>query len=162
MMAKLKKREKIMVELAGLVLILFVFNQFVCGKPKQQQQRVTKKAAVEETTADTLTVKVEKKPKPLLKREARKPLEFPFWGRDPFAETFRLAELDPTHGDSTDFVLRGVIWKGSEAHVLIGDEILKEGEQRGDLKVLAIEKDRVVCKKRGKIVTLMLDDNEVL
>ena len=84
------------------------------------------------------------------------------WGRDPFWEAFRLAEVEPANPDSSNFVLRGVIWKGDEAHVLIGDAVLKEGESSGDLKILDIDKNRVVCKKGRKVITLVLQNDEKL
>ncbi len=89
-------------------------------------------------------------------------MRFTSWGRDPFWEAFRLAQVDSADNDSSNFVLRGVIWKGDEAHVLIGDAVLKEGERSGDLKILDIDKNRVVCKKGSKVITLVLQNDEHL
>jgi type II secretory pathway component PulC len=164
-MANLKKREKILMGMAGLVAVFFVIDRFVCSDKVQQPPQVTKKSEVKTPKSNnTASVKTGSKQtkKVLRKRADTRSLSYDFWGRDPFVGAIRLAELDSTSTDSSDFVLRGVIWKGDDARVLIGDEILRKGERAGDLEILQIKKDRVVCKKNGKIVTLLLQKDDIL
>jgi len=152
-MAGLKKSEKMLMSVAGAMVVVFVINQFVCGK----------QAGPAPENAPAPQPQVSESPrKPAGPSPSRRPLRrrsevtFTGWGRDPFAEAFLLAEFDSSATDSSDFVLKGVIWRGDEAYVLIGNAILKKGERRGDLVVLDIQKDRVVCQKRNRIVTLLL------
>jgi len=143
---------------AGATLIFYLVNQFLCGKSDPQAQSAPQQVAAAAQPAPQ-PAKDEKSTTAPRKRGSPQRSDFSAWSRDPFAESFRLAQGDTTESDSSDFVLRGLIWKGNQAHVLIGDDILKEGDQIGDLKILDIDKNRVVCKKRGKIVTLILRDD---
>ncbi len=161
-MAQLKKSEKRLVVLAGSVVVSFVLNQFVCGKSEKPPVETTTEVETKSVVVDMASSNAVKSIKPRRVRKTNNQMEFTSWGRDPFWEAFRLAEADPANPDSSNFVLRGVIWKGSEAHVLIGDAVLKEGERSGDLKILDIEKDRVVCKKGRKVITLVLQNDEHL
>ncbi|MFQ5637800.1 MAG: hypothetical protein ACE5IR_07360 [bacterium] len=156
---KLKKSEKMLTSLAGLAVIFMVLNKTVCSGekhldvPKTQQ---TQPVPIPSQTSDNK--KLDSKPPRIRKqRIPSQRVEFQTWGRDPFAEAFRLAKFDTSGRDSSRFVLKGVIRRGKDAYVLIGDEILKEGEQRGDLVVMDIGENRVVCKKRGRLVTLILN-----
>ncbi len=158
-MADLKKREKILLGNAVGILITFVFNQFVCGSnpeaASQEVQQAVVSTQVQPKSVDgnnPQRIMIEKRP--VLHRP-----KYSSWGRDPFYDADRLAEIDSTQIDSSDIVLRGIIWKGNSAHALIGDSILKEGESNEHLTILDIKKDRVVCKKGRKIITLMLREN---
>ncbi len=161
-MRNLEKREKILVVLAGVAVVVFVFNRFVCGKQTGNPAEIKKESVGATTQSGPRAPDADVVKKQLLSLVKRKigPLtQFLSWGRDPFAEAFRLIPPDSSQSDSTDLVLRGIIWRGGEARALIGDEILKSGDRRGDLKILDIEKDRVICKKGGKIVTLFLESD---
>jgi len=160
-MAPLKKNEKRLVALAGGAVIFFALNMFVCGKSEEPQVETTKKVEDKSGVVKRTSPEVKKNVRPLVKKTVNQ-MQFTSWGRDPFWEAFRLAEADPANADSSNFVLRGIVWKGDEAHVLIGDAVLKEGERNGDLKILDIDKNRVVCKKGNKIITLILRNDEHL
>lgn len=164
-MAKLKKREKMLLILAAGSALIFVLTQFVfsdkdeppptvaSSKPVQTAKPEPEPEQVNVMTAGT------KKESPE-KQSTRKDITFTSWGRNPFAEANRLAVVDTARVDSTYPVLRGVIRKGDKAYALIGDEILQEGERSGDLKVLNIEEEQVVCRRGSKIITLYLGGNE--
>ena len=160
-MAPLKKSEKRLVALTGSIVVTFVLNQFVCGKSEQPQVETTKKVEAKSGVVEQTSPVVKKNIRTRVKKTVNQ-ARFTSWGRDPFWEAFRLAEVDSVNPDSSNFVLRGVIWKGDEAHVLIGDAVLKEGERSGDLKILDIDKNQVVCKKGRKIITLVLQNEEHL
>ena len=161
-MAPLKKKEKRLVAIAGGAVIFFVLNQFVCGESEKPKVETAKKVEAKSVVVERTPSKVVKRSKPRRVRKTNNQIRFTSWGRDPFWEAFRLAEVESVNTDSSNFVLRGVIWKGDEAHVLIGDAVLKEGERSGDLKILKIDKNRVVCKKGSKVITLVLQNDEHL
>ena len=160
-MVPLKKNEKRLVALAGGAVIFFALNMFVCGKSEEPQVETTKKVEAKSGVVERTSPEVKKNVRPRVKKTVNQ-ARFTSWGRDPFWEAFRLAEADSANADSSNFVLRGVIWKGGEAYVLIGDAVLKEGESSGDLKILDIDKNRVVCKKGRKVITLVLQNDENL
>ncbi len=161
-MAQLKKKEKRLVAIAGSFVIIYVLNTFVCGESEKPKVETAKKVEAKRAVVERTPSKVVKRSKPRRVKKTNNPVQFTSWGRDPFWEAFRLAEVESVNPDSSSFVLRGVIWKGDEAHVLIGDAVLKEGERSGDLKILKIEKNRVVCKKGSKVITLVLQNDEHL
>jgi len=160
-MAELKKREKIMVSVALSTLMSFLLNTFVCSDAADELPPATITAPV--AALETKEIPTKSGPKKVTRRKVAdgERMRFVSWSTDPFLDTIRLTELDSAGTDSSDFALRGIIWKGSEAHALIGDLILKEGERQGDVKVLDIGKDMVVCKKGTRVVTLtMRHENE--
>lgn len=164
-MANLQKREKILMWIAGLVAVFFVIDRIVCSENVQQLPQVAEKPVVKKLHSQSSNVvKSESKQtqKPFNRKDNNEFTKLKVWGRDPFVGTIRLTEFDSSSTDSSDFVLKGVIWKGDDAQVLIGNEILKKGDRVGNLEILEIEKDRVVCKKNGKIVTLLLKEDDIL
>ncbi|RMF63779.1 MAG: hypothetical protein D6743_10275 [Calditrichaeota bacterium] len=163
-MAGLKKREKILMSVAGGLALFFAVNQFVCGQRRRPAAPAPPAVASESVQKPaTAPAKKEKKKRAASPKRKAHPkyskVTFTSWGRDPFAETFRLAKFDSSQTDSGNFVLRGIIWKDGQGHALISDQILGEGERSGDLKILHIRRDRVVCRKGGRIVTLLLREN---
>lgn len=161
-MAPLKKKEKRLVAIAGGAVIFFVLNQFVCGESEKPKVETAKKVEAKSVVVERTPSNVVKRSKPRRVKKTNNQMRFTSWGRDPFWEAFRLAQVGSADNDSSNFVLRGVIWKGDEAHVLIGDAVLKVGERSGDLKILDIDKNRVVCKKGSKVITLVLQNDEHL
>jgi len=153
-MANPKKREKMLMIMTGGIVVIFLMNMLVCG---DKTQKVVQQS-VQKIVGGNLDDSDEKSLKARLRRNSRRiqQIDFKGWGKDPFTEAARITEMDSSWVDSTDFVLRGIIWKGNQAHALIGDTILKEGERSGDLKVLNITKHSVVCRKGSRIVTLEL------
>lgn len=159
-MAQLQKREKIMAGAAGLLLVVFLAGQFLftdknetvtppaATEPSQQRRAVDGGMATQPRGAAGIDAR------------QRKTMKLASWGRDPFAQTFRLEAADTTGLADKDFTLRGIIWKGDKARVLIGDEILSPGERTGDLTVLSVQKNRVRCRKGRELVTLVLNEDE--
>ena len=162
-MAELQKREKIMLGATGGVLVAFLLYQFVFTKTDDPAPQAARKKA----TLKSLPVVVRKfaKGKVAGKTATRNAsfasMELNTWGRDPFHEAYRLAVFDTSQMDSSrQLVLKGIIWKGNSAFVLINDAILRKGENLADLKILDIKKDRVICKQGNNLVTLFLDDEK--
>lgn len=137
--------------------MVFVFDQFVCGVEENPPLTVNQVKVVQERTPRPVaSTKNQPAVRKSRARVPRKLVEYAAWGRDPFAGAFRLSEHKGPHRDSSGLRLRGIIWKNGQARVLIGDVILRKGERLGDLQILDIKKDRVICKKHGKILTLVL------
>jgi len=153
----MKRREKILTGATASLLLFFVLNHFMCGKSADSDlssKATTMVASTATNIAKSLRLS-QKTPS-----DAPRPIassDFSL-GRDPFAESYRLSQR--YSAQAKDFTLRGIIWQGDEAHVLIGSDILAEGEESGDLKVLDIQENKVVCRKANKIITLMLEKNE--
>ena len=146
--------------LTGGFVLIFLLNTFVCGDKKApaEQQVVAKAVASEAGNAVQRILSSGRKQRAVGRKIQS--IAFKGWGKDPFLEAERLTAMDSSWVDSSEFVLRGIIWKGNQAHALIGDMILKEGDRSGDLKVLSIKKNTVVCRKGSRTVTLALRKND--
>lgn len=95
---------------------------------------------------------------PRLLRIGHEPrVRFTVWHRDPFrgANQFFTAP-GAARDDSSDVQLHGIAWKDGEGWAMLGDAILRKGESAGNLQVLDIRKDRVLCRLNGNIVTFVL------
>lgn len=163
-MAQLQKREKIMAASAGALVVIFLASQFLFNQPEAPQKLLPQ--APQQQLAGSDQARVQAAPRQQNQQMGPKPGMTPeptlqiAWGRDPFAQTYRLETADTTGKAVSDFALRGILWQGRDASVLIGDEILRRGERSGDLTVLDIQRDRAVCKKGGEIITLVLNEND--
>ncbi len=167
----LQKREKILVIGTGLSAVIFVFNQFVCSSR-------TSSSAENSITAPQAAVAANKIERPaaakidqglLKERRLRwRTVMFKRWGRDPFAASPSILEMiesdaageadSSAASDSTRPVtLNGLLWGLGKPVALIGDAILAEGERQGDLQVLKIGPDYVICRKGGKLLRLELE-----
>lgn len=169
----MQKREKVLMVTASGTLLLFAVNQFLCTaspKPSTAAPKVVTPSTSLMSTADQSKSKrgnaaagTERSPR--LLRAGDKPLvRFSEWRRDPFrgANHF-LTTAGGATDDSSAVRLNGIAWKGDEALALIGEAILRTGESAGNLQVLAIRKDRVLCRVDGETVTFMLktgDEND--
>ena len=142
--------------LTGGFVLIFLLNTFVCGDKEEpaQQSTVVKAMDAEPGNVVQKILSSGRKQRPVGRKIQN--ITFKGWGKDPFLEAERITAMDSSWVDSSEFVLRGIIWKGNQAHALIGDMILKEGDRSGDLKVLSIKKNTVVCRKGSRIVTLAL------
>jgi len=164
----MQKREKMMMGAAGGAAVFFIINQFLCSEaPKagaSKAKRVVSAAATTpspgeaQTSAKSAAARISGNRSPRMLREGDEPLvRFAVWKSDPFhgALPFISTAADSAR-DSTALTLRGIAWKHGDGLVLIGDEILRKGETRGNLEVLDIREDRVLCRVDGEIVTYML------
>ncbi len=155
-LAGLKKREKFLVAVTGASLLVFLVSQFVCTGEKGARKRppvATRAAGRVPAPAQVAEPSSAGSDSTFFRRT---PLRLASWKRDPFAEAYRLATPDTTRRDTTGLTLKGIIWQGGEALALIGDAILREGQRSGDLRVLDIAGDHVLCKRGKKVVTLSL------
>lgn len=138
----LKKSEQRLLMILGAVVIVFVFNQFVCGsgnkKPKNQPQREaavkTKKAAGAQT-ADASDISKKR---------------YDSWGRDPF-----LPKGSAYASSKPSLKCQGMFWKSGKPYVLINNYVLGEGDSQGGITVDKIEGRRISGKRDGTSFTLI-------
>jgi hypothetical protein len=166
----LQKREKIMAAGAGLSLVFFLFNQFVCSSSTPDSAEADASAATPVAVATQTPTATPQGDRELLEsRRLRWQTEvFADWGRDPFAAGRSILELIRSDAERTAdslaaaadsaqaLVLNGLLWGLGEPVALIGDAILREGESDGDLVVLKIGPDFVICRKGDKVFRLDL------
>lgn len=161
----LKKSERNLLVVLGLVAAVFLINQFVCSNGEKKQK-------VDQ--AET-----EKKPKSRVANIASKVLQsekdveasediiakrhFETWGRDPFKTPYReivaLAEKNREKGKEEDpkekYILKGLMHgaKGKN-FVLINEEVIAEGEEVDGLRILKIDENNVLCRYGEETFTL--------
>jgi hypothetical protein len=151
----LKKSEKRLLGLLGVVVIVFLFNQFVlsAGKNKKdggvENQSNTRTAALLNagTAGESSVASAE-----------LGAMRFDSWGGDPFTHSASLNEGSSSSGDKntkqSKHVLKGIIWKNGKAYVLVGDQILGEGEEHGGLRIERVDGTEVLCRQGGRSFTL--------
>ncbi len=85
------------------------------------------------------------------------------WGRDPF---FGLPIEDNAFQDSSsnppsdNLVLSGISLKGNRAMAIVNRTVVREGDDVFGMKVLAIERDRVVFAKNNNEVILRIGTSQ--
>ncbi|MCD6166267.1 hypothetical protein J7K19_06135 [bacterium] len=159
----LKKREKILLSIMTGAVVLFIVNQFLCSSQKSQlgqSASTTKTSRTRKTNAKGPTTYSQIKPNQLQTWIKRQPnVVYSSWGRDPFLGAFTRELLDSLGvRREKPYVLKAISWKDGKAIVLINNDIIKVGETKNGLTVLAVEGDRVVCRKYGSIFSLRLGD----
>lgn len=158
-MAELQKREKIMVGVAGGVLVAFLLYQFVFTKSEEPPAQARKVPSPNQSAAPAAVSVKSGKSDGEPHKASFAAMQIEGWGSDPFHEAYRLAVFDTAITDtSVQLDLKGIIWKGNQAFVLINDSILKKGDKLGDVKILDIKRERVICQKGKNTVTLFLDN----
>ncbi len=152
-MRKLKKSEQILLILLAVVLVIFIRSRLSGGNKKSAPPAAVKKIA---QTAETAAARVGIIPGAQEEKiPATVRAQFAGWGRDPFRGANRLAPPDTSAAlDSTEIVWKGLLRTDKGTLVMIGPYVLAEGERQGDLQVLKIERDFVICRYRGKRLTL--------
>ncbi len=157
----MKKREKTLVGAAGGLVVVFLINLLVCGDPEDAGEAGAV-SQIEQAASD-ISAQVLSVAQGVTGAGAKRPDSAPVvksWSRDPFAQSYRLAPVDTSQAGLAEYALRGIVWRGDRAHVLIGNDILTQGDVSGNLKVLEIQKEQVICRIGHEIITLTLRDNE--
>lgn len=165
----MEKREKVLAVGVGVAAFVFVFNQFVCSsKPEATEAASSAKQKTEVAGSRATRVGLYLNRKLVESRRKRwQTTAFAGWDRNPFAGGRTVLDLitveetgrdtSAARGDSTEaLALNGLLWGVGEPVALIGDLILREREQAGDLQVLKIGPDYVICRKKGEIHRLEL------
>lgn len=157
-MAKVKKREQILIGLACCLGLAFVFDQLVCSGPPNEpavssdaDMAVAAAAKPEESISKNRNIPENRK-----RSQLEQPETYSTWGRDPFSGFYHLTSRQAKADSSDPLTLNGIIWKDGKGLALIGNEILKEGDRMGHLEIVAIKRNQVVCRKGKKLITLFL------
>jgi len=144
----LKKSEKTLLAVLGAVVIIGgVYLAIDSGKNTEADAK--KKSPVVAKTQNILT---QIKSEITQESEPSKKEHFDTWGRDPFKDQYRRSREEEEN--IGNLVVKGIIRKGNQYHVMINDIILAEGEEKDGLYIERIEENQVFCKKGGKWFTL--------
>ncbi len=152
----MQKREKILVAVTLISALIFVVNQFFFSAAEEAKPQPVKTATAAPKRVQP--VKIENISNAELKRRLRsgQPLvHYDTWGKDPFEGGLVLSHGDSS-ADSSSTKLSGIVWQGNEAFAIIGDHILRQGEQTSTLKVVKIYHDKVIARRGKELLTLHL------
>lgn len=157
----LKKSEKRLLGILGVVAVVFVINQFVCSsKDKTTQPKKAEKAVSPTEVAKAVSSNLASStvlPKKSSSGSQRR--YFETWGRDPFSVwKGGTGSVSGSKKKRKKPVLNGIFWKEGKAYVLINDDIMGEGEEKGGIRVEKIEDGRVLCSSGGRSFTLLWSD----
>jgi hypothetical protein len=150
----LQKREKTMLMVLGVVVVVFVLYMVLSGGKSKQATSVQ---AIVQKTAGQLGVEsaVSRKPASALKYADREDsLLFNTWGkRDPFSKPQVVLQAEAAAATSP-VVVKGIIWMKGKPYVLINDVILTAGEEKKGIRIDKIEGNKVFCRRGGNSYTL--------
>ncbi len=148
----LKKSEKRLLGLLGIVLFVFVMDTFVCQKgdktppppPKSQtagNNRIQSANNQRGLTQQAGTVNLPR-------------VKFDTWGRDPFINqsNVQVASNAPKREKLPN--IQGIFWKQGKGFVLIDDNVIGEGEESNGIRIESIQGNQVTYTKNGRRNTL--------
>ena len=161
----LKKSERNLLIVLGLIAGVFLINKFVCssGEEKQQTDQAKTKSTQKSRVAD-IASKVFQAEKSVDAGAVIIPKKhFETWGRDPFKPPYweiaamaqKNSEKEEKEDPNEKFTLKGLMHgaKGKN-YVLINEIIVAEGEEVDGLRVVQIEKNHVLCRYGEETFTL--------
>lgn len=156
-MATLAKREKVLLGVAGIILLFFLVDRLVCGSGSKRNADKLAPQIQEEVAKIPDTAVPSPK---LISKQKSIEIKFPIsnWGRDPFLGLPQEAREDTISAKGPYLSFKAISWKDGVAYVLINDIIMKEGEEKNGIQLLQVKKDRIVCRKGGKVFTLTLGE----
>lgn len=154
----LKKSEKRLLVILGIVVAVFLVDQFFLGSGDEddavpspnlaQQNTQVVQSIVSQTGSGQGSVQqsgiISKK-------------YFESWGRDPFSSRQVVAvqaRAAQKKAQQSLPELRGFFWKKGRAYVLIDEIILTEGEEKDGLRVERIRDKEVLCSQGNRTFTL--------
>ncbi|MDZ7373788.1 MAG: hypothetical protein ONB23_07430 [candidate division KSB1 bacterium] len=162
-MRKLKRSEQVLLAILGLVVLVVVALQMRSGGSKKPiaPARATRAIARTARAAASELGVVSPTPKHHPISPAIRQM-FAGWGRDPFAGAHRVAPADTVkqEPDSLELAWKGILRTPRGSLVMVGPYILAEGQREGELELLKIERDYVICRFRGRTFTLFRPDRE--
>ena len=155
----LKKGEKRLLGLLGIVAFVFFIDRFVCSSGNQKGVSLKSGGA----TATVVQAGVSRPDVASALSSTQKGVvsqrRFDSWGRDPFSSTGSTgsgmwSDDDAEAKSGKTPVLNGIFWKQEKAYVMIDGDILSEGEEKDGLRVEKVEERKVYCSKGGRSFTL--------
>ena len=147
----LKKSEKRLIIILGIFLFAFLFDRFILS-PGKDNETAPPTDTVDFQASNNQKLQMEmaalaKK----VKKSTSKDVKYDAWGRDPF----NTPKSSSTVGKKRRKIeLKGIFWKNGKGYVLINSYILREGEEKGGIKVEKIESEKVTCRSEGRSFTL--------
>lgn len=153
----LKKNEKRMLMILGVVVSAAIINYVISGSSNKKPQ-VSKsdsiKKEMESVPAQTLP-----KTTPSIANFEVKVKRFDNWGRDPFSivpaqKTVSFAAQSKKKEETPKPKLKGIFWKQGRAYVLLDDFILREGEEKKGILVQKVQGTEVLCSQGNQSFTL--------
>ena len=147
----LKKSEKRLLGLLGVVIVIFLVDRFVIGSGDDEAPVEATGARIAQASR-LVQAAVTKKETPAT---ANQNAYYASWGRNPFSvsrSAAASAAASEQRGSSPK--LNGIFWKQGKAFVLINDSVLGEGEENKGIRIERIEGTEVLCRQGGRSFTL--------
>jgi hypothetical protein len=158
----LKKSEKRLLIVLGVVVSVFLVDQFILSsekeetappgaKPKEKGAQVLKTVASSSNTPGNAAGSG---------RSSMAEIRFSDWGGNPFsngkptAVARSLAKQAEKKEEIKKPELQGFFWKKGKAFVLVDNVILSEGEEKDGIRIDRIQEKEVLCSKSGQTFTL--------
>ena len=158
----LKKSEKRLLIILGIVVSVFLVDQFILSSEKEET--APPGARLKEKGSQILKTAAPTSPAPGIgSRSGPSSLaqvHFSDWGGNPFsggkpATSARgLSSGSKKKEEIKKPELQGFFWKQGKAFVLVDNIILSEGEEKDGIKINRIHEREVLCSKSGQTFTL--------
>ena len=166
MAAWLTPRVKVLLGLAALAFVLYLWNPRAPGAPGTPATGGAPAGVLPqlpEAVQRILGTEAKGAPRPIVSPETRQAMEERArgtWGRDPFtleaARPKRQIEGQPSF--AAGLHLSGIVWDGTRIHAVINDSVVKVGDEVAGIRVVAIDPDRVTLAKGNQRQILRLGD----
>jgi hypothetical protein len=143
---ELKKNEKKMLIILGIVLAIAVPVKFLTKKKKPviiQKAVTTISNTVNKITGENAAPQAEKRSISIRRYDK--------WGRDPFAD---IHVAKQKAAENARPKLKGILWMNGKPYVMVDDVVLEEGQEKNGIKIEKIDGRKVFCRKRGQPFTL--------
>ena len=153
----LTKKERFQIAVI-VVFIIFGIIRLATLKNRNKNEQSTLPIQNIIAAVNSISTKADQ-PVPPLDRTSQLTQAKQRWGRDPFFglpiedNGFRESTTDQS---SDELVLSGISLKGNRAMAIVNRTIVREGDEVFGMKVLAIERDRVVFAKNSHEIILHL------
>jgi len=158
---KLKKSEKRLVVILGIVSAVFLFDRFVLSSDEEESSTLKPGAKginslLSATALSKLRTTQAAVQLPTFRVEGK---QFATWGRNPFSgpkstsEVKRMATAARNRARQNP-TLQGFFWKQGKTYVMVNDAVLTEGEEKDGLRIEKIRDKEVLCSQGGRTFTL--------
>jgi len=160
---KLKKSEKRMLIILGVVVVAVIIFQLVTGGKEKTDTNVatTQPSSTQNVVSSPSVDQTKTQQQPGKKPKDKK--MYNTWGDNPFSVSSQQKKIVSVSTADTAETKReelpkhkflGVFETVTKKYALIDDLIIAEGDAKEGIAVLKIEENRVICRKKGKTFTL--------
>jgi hypothetical protein len=165
MTGQLTPRVKVLLILAALAFVFFLWNPRLPGGPGAPPTREAPPSELSQLpeAVQQLLGTTKSAPKPPLSPQVRQAMEERArgtWARDPFTlEAARLKKhIEAQPSLAAGLTLSGILWDGARTHAIINDSLVKVGDEVNGIRIVAIERDRVIFAKGSRRQILRLEN----